>query len=104
MIEVRLDADEPMGAITNGGPPGNDSFHVSFDPTMDDIAVVIVDTVATIKNTDQERLDPLVEAVDPEALNRIAFEADVGTREITFTYSGFHGTVDPDGDLWLDWE
>lgn len=104
MIEVRLTVDDRTGIARNGGRQGGDSFHVSFDPETDDVAVVIVETVATIRNTDQERLEPLVDVVDPDALNRIASEADPATREISFTFAGFQVTVDPAGDLRLAWE
>jgi hypothetical protein len=85
-----------------GDPEDSDSFRVTFDPDRNDVEVVVVEAIATIKNTDSEGLDPLGRTIDCDALGRVVAEDDVG--EITFRYKGLLVTVDVAGEVRLSWE
>lgn len=108
MIEVVPAVSETgqfAGFTADGGnPPDRDTFHVTFDPSREDVEVVVVEAVAAIHNTEPDQLEPLATAVDADALNRLVSERESGTREITFTYEELEVRLDPDGDLWLTWE
>lgn len=95
------------GLAANGGDRGKrDVFHVSFDPETESIEVVVVESVAAIQNRAPEELDPLYEAVDPEALDDlVAPEAGEQARvdEVGFVYEGLEVTIESDGDVWIRW-
>ena len=80
------------------------SYVATFDPDADERASdTIVTAIATLRDEDAAALEPLYEAVDPDALNTLVEHArrveDAGTHELWFTYEGFDVGVRTDGEI-----
>lgn len=91
--------------LTNGGNGRRDVFHVAFDQGSEDVAEVVVRSVAVIHNAEPTELPPLGESVDPDALADLfsrGFEAPADV-QVTFVYEDLEITVNSDGDVWLEW-
>lgn len=103
----RTEIGPPDSFYTNGGDRATrDVFHVSFDPTTESIDTVIVESVAALKNTEPNELEPLYNAVNPDALQdliRPGEETRSTANHIQFHYEGLEVRVSSDGDLWLQW-
>lgn len=101
--EVSTPFDIPYA---NGGDRGDrDVFHVTFDPETESVDAVVVESVAAIQNCEPEELDPIYEAIEPDALDEVITpsadtQSDV---ELEFVYEGMDVTVEASGDLWLQW-
>lgn len=87
----------------NGGREDDgDAFHVAFDPATESPVHLVTGAVAMIRGVDVRELDPLFEAVDPEALERIVGTGDpTGVDSVRFTYGGFEVVVESRGHIWL---
>ena len=80
------------------------SYVATFDPDAGERASdTIVTAIATLRDEDAAALEPLYEAVDPDALNTLVEHArrveDAGTHELWFTYEGFDVGVRTDGEI-----
>lgn len=90
----------------NGGNGRRDVFHVSYDPTNEEVTEVVIRSVAVIHNADPADLPPLGDAVDPDALSALfgpgseGFSADA---QVTFVYEDLEITIDSDGNVWFEW-
>ena len=104
-IQRRSEAT-PGGLIANGGSGDElDTFHVQFDPETESVVGVLVESVAAIRNVPPEELDPLADAIDPEALAALVESGkDGGLERIEFSYAGFIVTISHGGQLRLRWE
>lgn len=95
------------GRIPNGGfQDKHGVFHVEFDPSTEQASVIVLDSVAIIKNTQIDDLDPIRDYIEPDALNRIIGRGkpgDTGVKKVHFVYGEFEVVVEPTGDLWLNW-
>lgn len=92
--------------LPNGGHDRLDAFHVPFDPSTDRVVDVVVNAVAVIHNVDPVALEPLSNAIDPDALEEFVALPSAGVaseREVTFTYEGLEIDVRSDGHVWLEW-
>ncbi|WP_433634804.1 HalOD1 output domain-containing protein [Halomicrococcus sp. NG-SE-24] len=75
-----------------------------FDGSADDsLKTRIISHVAAQKNVDSTSLEPLYEAIDPDALEDLFAPHFDGTSRTTgrvvFAYSGYRVTVTSDGDI-----
>lgn len=88
-IQRRSEA-APGGLIANGGKGDElDTFHVQFDPSTESVVEILVETVATIHNVPLEELDPVADAIDPEALEALLASGEEDDLErIEFVYQG----------------
>lgn len=109
VLELVRGAGTPGGGEfrSNGGfEESPDTFHLTFDPELEPAAQAVVKAASFVHNVDPVDLEPLADAVDPDAL-----EALVGCQsrrpgsgvEITFTYVDLTVTVSDSGDVWLRW-
>lgn len=92
--------------LPNGGHDRLDAFHVPFDPPTDRVVDVVVNAVAVIHNVDPVALEPISDAIDPDALEEFIEHPSAGVaaeREVTFTYHGLEIEVRSDGHVWLEW-
>lgn len=71
--------------------------HLADEP----LSTRVVERVATFKGTDSVELDPLYEAIDPDALNRLFTNASGASRggQISFAYCGCEVIVEDDGQV-----
>lgn len=104
-VEGTLGCAPPL-LVTSGGDGRRDVFHVSFDPTTEDVVEVVLRSVAVIHNVEPDELTPLGDAVDPEALSAIfgpASEEFASEVQVTFAYEDLEITVNTEGHVWLEW-
>ncbi|WP_435349763.1 HalOD1 output domain-containing protein [Haloarchaeobius sp. HRN-SO-5] len=64
-----------------------------------ELSTQIVEAVAQAKDVDPLSLDPIIESVDPDALDRLFDNSNQGL-QLTFEYEGY--TVTVDGDRQID--
>lgn len=88
-------------SITFEGTTG--TYRVSVDPDSDTpLAVAIVQALAAITQSDPLQLEPLVEYIDPEALERM-YTADRSTSAtrpaVSFSYADHQITVEPTTEI-----
>ncbi|WP_247003567.1 HalOD1 output domain-containing protein [Halosolutus gelatinilyticus] len=93
---VQLSGDDSVGY-----DPTTGTFHTQFDADGDSnsIVVAIVDTVATVTNSDPISLPPLFATVDPEALAALVTSAREGPIEVNFSYEDCRVTVSSHGTV-----
>lgn len=105
-IVSALDVPTPTRyPVTNGGNPDRNVFENEFDPREELPSAVIVETVSFIRNVDPLALDPLADALDPDALDALlSRSASEDPIEVTFPYEGFQISVTSDGKLWIRWD
>lgn len=92
--------------VANGGGADRNVFEREFDPVADRPSRIVVDAVAFIHNVDPVALEPLADAVDPEALDSLLAAGpsrDVRAVEVTFYYADFQISLSSAGRLWLRW-
>lgn len=66
-----------------------DGWLVAFDSSTIAPSFAVIDAMAQIRNTEPTGLDPLYDAVDPEALDALCTDRGRPTEcEIAFTYLG----------------
>ena len=63
----------------------------------------VVMAVAALCGTPTAALEPLYEAIDPDALDRIVDGDPGGTIRLTFSYAGTTVTVDSNRTVRVDW-
>ncbi|MWV40943.1 HalOD1 output domain-containing protein [Natrialba sp. INN-245] len=66
------------------------------------VVVDVVRAVAARKDTDPTSLEPLANTIDPNALESLVShvrETQSTEMTVSFTYSGFHVTVDESGEI-----
>ncbi|WP_435347259.1 HalOD1 output domain-containing protein [Haloarchaeobius sp. HRN-SO-5] len=64
-----------------------------------ELSTQVVEEVARAKDVDPLSLDPIIESVDPDALDRL-FDSRNRGLQLTFEYEGY--TVTVDGDRQID--
>lgn len=85
------------------GPPTDtrEPIRAEFDWSKAIPCTAIVETVAIAANREPTELDPLYEAVDPEALDTLIQSMEtnstVGDATVTFAFDGHEVTVHRDG-------
>lgn len=101
------DAPTPAGKlVTNGGRPTRNIFEAEFDPQQERPSMILLDTIAFIRNVDPVTLDPLAEAIDTDALDTLlTAQSDPDTHpiEVTFSYEGFHISIRNTGNIRIRW-
>ncbi|WP_049889298.1 HalOD1 output domain-containing protein [Natronolimnohabitans innermongolicus] len=80
----------------------DESFLATFDPdTGEPASVTVVTAVASLSGVGPLELEPLYEAVDPDALDALVRHThrveDTGTHELWFSYEGYDVGVRSDG-------
>lgn len=74
----------------------------ALDHHNDSPSLRVIDALATTTGTDPLELDPLYEAVDPEALDKL-FQDDSGAfAVVSFEYEGHSVEVRGDGTISVD--
>lgn len=68
-----------------------------------EICTKIVKEVAQVKDVDPLDLAPLLDVVDPDALNNLVTNSTKGV-EVIFMYEGYRVSVQGDGQVQLDKE
>lgn len=98
---------------SNGGAPGGydaetDGYRVDYDPqSPEPVTTVVVRAVAALTDSRPTELEPLYDAVDPDALNRL-YRPESGRRggpddgRATFTYGGCRVQVFAAGAVEVD--
>ena len=90
-------ADDPTDAPETAEP----TYVATFDPDAGEPASeAVVSAVAALSGTSPVELEPLYEAVDPDALDSLvdhARRADAGDHELWFRYAGYDVGVRSDG-------
>lgn len=73
-------------------------YRVAYDPAIDETSLAVVSAVATVSGTDPIDLEPLHDAVDTSALDRL-FQPEDGPRNcrMAFRFREFDVTVDSTG-------
>lgn len=68
---------------------------------FDSVSNAVVAGLATIQDVNPSEVEPLYEAVDPDALDDLfpADPQDQASRSVTFTLDGYEVTVSAEGDL-----
>jgi hypothetical protein len=86
--------------------PDRDLYELDFDIRHRDPSTMTVMAVEEVSDTRMEELTPIVEAIDPDALNAVfdSWPGGSGRRDVhvTFPYEGYEVTVDGDGTILLD--
>ncbi|MXV62942.1 hypothetical protein GS429_12860 [Natronorubrum sp. JWXQ-INN-674] len=93
-------ANDPADAAETHEP----SYVATFDPDAGERASeAVVTAVAALVGAKPIELEPLYDAVDPDALDSLVDHArrvdDAGTHELRFTYEGFDIGVQSDGQV-----
>ena len=93
-------ANDPTDTTEMGEP----TFVTTFDPdTGERASEAVITAVAALAGTPPADLEPLYEAVEPDALDSLvdhARRADVGgTHELWFAYAGYDVGVRSDGRI-----
>jgi hypothetical protein len=85
----------------NGGP---DTFQMEYNPRLESSTQAIVKTVALVKNVPATELSPLIDDVDPDALNTLLEEAKKNGNqvEVLFEYEGFEVEITT-SNIYLTW-
>lgn len=90
--------DDPVDAGTT-----DESTHVAtFDPDGDRASETVVTAVAALAGTSPIELEPLYEAIEPDALDALVDHArrdGAGTHELWFRYEGYDVGVWSDGEV-----
>lgn len=71
-------------------------YQLTYDPSVDDSSLAVIETVANISKTDAGELKPLHSVIDTGALDGLASGTQNDCR-IEFQYAGFQITVESDG-------
>jgi hypothetical protein len=83
--------------------PGSEAYLARFDPDAIAPSMAIVETMASVLDTAPTELDPLVETVDPMALDRLVNGSTEGTdRSLAFRYLDCRVTVRSHGVVEVD--
>lgn len=71
------------------------AYHFTYDVDKNRVpSVSVIEAVAWIKGLQTEDLDPLHEAVDPNALDALFHPTKTGEPSVTFTYEGLEIQID----------
>lgn len=90
------------------GKAGTSMFQIQHDwAESDEISATIIDAVAAITGNEPADLQPLYEAVDPDALDQLlrslrTSSISQGRSEVVFTFNGCEVTVAADGTITVD--
>lgn len=92
--------DDPADAHETQDP----SYVATFDPAAGEQASdAIVTAVAALRGEEPRTLEPLYDAVEPDALDSLVDHAqradDAGAHELWFVYEGFDIGVRTDGEI-----
>lgn len=77
---------------------------IVVEPTVDpgDVSFLVVVAVAAVEGTDPERLPPLYDSVDPDALDAVLDTAGDGAgMNVSFEYEGYEVRTRPSGRVEL---
>ncbi|OVE83424.1 HalOD1 output domain-containing protein [Natronolimnobius baerhuensis] len=90
---------------TTDSSDGHDGTYITtVDPTGPErVSDAVISSVATVCETEPTRLEPLYDAIDPDALNALVSHAhrvgSEGTHELWFVYEGHDIGVRTDGEI-----
>ncbi|WP_435349388.1 HalOD1 output domain-containing protein [Haloarchaeobius sp. HRN-SO-5] len=87
---MRRDIGTVTGTMQTGNEQGTESVELSTQ---------VIEEVAQARGVDPLSLDPIIDSVDPDALDRI-FESPNRGLQLTFEYEGY--TVTVKGDRQID--
>ena len=92
-----------MSPTDDTSPPGPDeTFVTAIDPATNP-SEAVVDAVATLDGVPAIELEPLYDAVEPDALDALFEHArrtdDPGSQTLTFAYAGYQISVSGDGTI-----
>lgn len=77
--------------------PETDTYHVEFDYPTNPPSSVVTEAVADVADVEGDELDPLYDAIDPDALDNL-FRPTMhgfyrGDGEVTFPFNGYQIAV-----------
>lgn len=78
----------------------SECFHAEREPG-EPVATTVVTAVAAVEGVRPERLDPLGDVVDPDALDGLLGSAAGRDCWLVFEYHGYEVTVAASGDVWI---
>jgi hypothetical protein len=100
VTQVDHSADAAPGLLQSAEPltfdEDDEIYRLTYDPSVDDTSLAIVEIVATITETDAFELKPLYSVIDTNALDGLASGMQDDC-QIKFQYTGFQITVVSDG-------
>lgn len=76
-------------------------FSDAFDPGSTDASAAVVHAVTDAANVEPWDLDPLYEAIEPEALNALVGDSDGAPIAVSFEYQGYEVFVRGRGEVVL---
>ncbi|MFC7096233.1 HalOD1 output domain-containing protein [Halobaculum marinum] len=94
-----------MSGRTAADATDSQSRYSTFDPDAGEISVDVAHAVADASGRDPALMEPLANAIDPDALNALVGTSrspGSGWAEVTFEYLDYTVTVCSDGVLTLD--
>lgn len=87
-----MTVEPPADDVSVSYDPETNTYRATFDSATVQPTVAVVQAMAAAEETDPTDLDPLYEAIDPQALDRICSEGAPprrdGNRAVEFTYQG----------------
>ena len=86
-----MTVEPPADDVSVSYDPEADVYRATFESATVEPTVAVVQTMAAAEETDPTDLEPLYDAIDPQALDRICSEgvpARDGDRTVEFTYHG----------------
>lgn len=91
-----------MPSIDDSTDPRESRYVTTFDPSAGDRASeAVVLAIETLTDEDHTHLEPLYDAIDPDALDSLCDHArrksTAGTHRLRFSYEGFDIDVRTDG-------
>lgn len=88
----------PLPTALDVEPCDDGRYRIECDFALDDPSHAIITAIGSLTQTDPLELDPLYQAIDPDALNQMVS----ATREechVSFQYADFDVTVDSTGAI-----
>lgn len=82
---------------TPPGPELDETTHVYRLDADESPCVGVVSAVAAVAGREPIAMEPLYDAVDPDALDRLVGGGAIDLARVTFEYLGYTVTVDPPG-------
>lgn len=78
--------------------PTVDAYRVTYDEPMDSPSMAVVRAVAALEDVEPVAVDPLYDAVDPDALDALVSSADAdgdGDLRVSVTVGEYRVTISP---------
>lgn len=87
-----------------GHDPLTGRFYAQYGAEQEPLCFAVVEAVAVAKGESPDEMDPLWNAIDPDALEAVVGSAEPGGVRVDFAYNGCVVTVTADGDIVVERE